>query len=42
MPQKIIAPKAVQGSSSICGAKTAFGAPCQRRTSGGGRCYQHD
>ncbi|MBD1434937.1 hypothetical protein H8B06_19100 [Sphingobacterium sp. DN00404] len=27
--------------SGICGAPTQKGAPCQRKVSGGGRCWQH-
>lgn len=27
--------------SSICGAPTQKGGPCQRKVSGGGRCWQH-
>ena len=28
--------------SSICGATTKDGTPCQRKVSGGGYCWQHD
>lgn len=28
-------------TSSICGARTKKGTPCQRRVVGGGYCYQH-
>ena len=28
--------------SSICGAPTKDGTPCQRKVSGGGYCWQHD
>lgn len=27
--------------SSLCGAPTQKGTPCQRKVSGGGRCWQH-
>ena len=28
-------------ASSVCGAPTQKGGPCQRKVSGGGRCWQH-
>lgn len=34
-------PSTKKPTSSICGAMTKKGRPCQRRVAGGGYCYQH-
>lgn len=40
--KRSLAPQHSSGGSSVCGAKTQSGAACQRKVSGGGRCWQHD